>query len=449
MDTYSKYKDSGIKWIGKIPEHWKIEKVRHNFNLGRGLSITKSDLKDEGIPCLNYGEIHSKYGFKVDPSFNELKKVDEEYLISSITSLLDRGDFVFADTSEDIEGSGNFSFLDSDSKTFAGYHTVILRRKRNYNYKYIAYFFDSIGYRNQIRSEVYGIKVYSITQAILKDTYFVIPPSDSEQIAIANYLDEKTEEIDQLISDKKALVHLYKKEKTAVINQAITKGINNGVTMKDSEIEWLGVIPKHWQVKKLKYIINEKLKYGANESASESNIDHPRYIRITDFDKDGNLRDDTYKSLPPDKANDFLLRDGDILFARSGATVGKTFQFKKEKGESCFAGYLIKASPNTAEIESDFLYYFTQSGIYEEWKNSIFNQATIQNIGADKYSLLNVPFPPDKIEQKEIIKMIDFEINRINFKISSTENYLELLEEYRTALISNVVTGKIKVTDDI
>lgn len=449
MDTYSKYKDSGIKWIGKIPEHWKIEKVRHNFNFGRGLSITKSDLKDEGIPCLNYGEIHSKYGFKVDPSFNELKKVDEEYLISSITSLLDRGDFVFADTSEDIEGSGNFSFLDSDSKTFAGYHTVILRRKRNYNYKYIAYFFDSIGYRNQIRSEVYGIKVYSITQAILKDTYFVIPPSDSEQIAIANYLDEKTEEIDQLISDKKALVHLYKKEKTAVINQAITKGINNGVTMKDSEIEWLGVIPKHWQVKKLKYIINEKLKYGANESASESNIDHPRYIRITDFDKDGNLRDDTYKSLPPDKANDFLLRDGDILFARSGATVGKTFQFKKEKGESCFAGYLIKASPNTAEIESDFLYYFTQSGIYEEWKNSIFNQATIQNIGADKYSLLNVPFPPDKIEQKEIIKMIDFEINRINFKISSTENYLELLEEYRTALISNVVTGKIKVTDDI
>ncbi len=449
METYSKYKDSGIKWIGKIPEHWKIEKVRHNFNFGRGLSITKSDLKDEGIPCLNYGEIHSKYGFKVDPSFNELKKVDEEYLISSITSLLDRGDFVFADTSEDIEGSGNFSFLDSDSKTFAGYHTVILRRKRNYNYKYIAYFFDSIGYRNQIRSEVYGIKVYSITQAILKDTYFVIPPSNSEQIAIANYLDEKTEEIDQLISDKKALVHLYKKEKTAVINQAITKGINNGVKMKDSEIEWLGVIPKHWQVKKLKYIISEKLKYGANESASESNIDHPRYIRITDFDKDGNLRDDTYKSLPPDKANDFLLRDGDILFARSGATVGKTFQFKKEKGESCFAGYLIKASPNTAEIESDFLYYFTQSGIYEEWKNSIFNQATIQNIGADKYSLLNVPFPPDKNEQIEIIKMIDFEINRINFKISSTENYLELLEEYRTALISNVVTGKIKVTDDI
>lgn len=449
MNTYSKYKDSGIKWIGKIPEHWKIEKVRHNFNFGRGLSITKRDLKDEGIPCLNYGEIHSKYGFKVDPSVNELKKVDEEYLVSSIKSLLDRGDFVFADTSEDIEGSGNFSFLDSDSKTFAGYHTVILRRKRNYNYKYIAYFFDSIGYRNQIRSEVYGIKVFSITQAILKDTLFVIPPSDLEQIAIANYLDEKTEEIDQLISDKRALVHLYKKEKTAIINQAMTKGINNGVTMKDSEIEWLGVIPKHWQVKKLKYIISEKLKYGANESANESNIDHPRYIRITDFDKDGNLRDDTYKSLPPDKANDFLLSDGDILFARSGATVGKTFQFKKEKGESCFAGYLIKASPNTAEIESDFLYYFTQSGIYEEWKNSIFNQATIQNIGADKYSLLNIPFPPDKDEQIEIIKLIDFEINRINFKISSTENYLELLEEYRTALINNVVTGKIKVTDDI
>ena len=95
---------------------------------------------------------------------------------------------------------------------------------------------------------------------------------------------------------------------------------------KDSGIEWIGEIPEHWDVKRLAYVISDKLQYGANEVAIEENIEHPRYIRITDFGADGKLKKDTFKSLPPEKASDFILNDGDVLFARSGATVGKTFQ---------------------------------------------------------------------------------------------------------------------------
>ncbi len=217
--------------------------------------------------------------------------------------------------------------------------------------------------------------------------------------------------------------------------------------MKDSGILWLGEIPEHWKVKKLKYVIEGKLKYGANEAAIFEDPKEPRYIRITDFDAEGKLRRDTFKSLPYDLAKEYLLDEGDILFARSGATVGKTFQFKKYKGLACFAGYLIKASPFQQIIISDYLYYFTKSSLYERWKESIFSQATIQNIGADKYSELLIPIPPYS-EQQQIVSYLEKQISIIESKIEKTNKMIELLKEYKTSLISEVVTGKRKVTED-
>ena len=102
-------KDSGVEWIGKIPKHWEVKRFRYVFNLGKGLTITKENLRDEGVYCVNYGEIHSKFGFELDTKIHKLKHVDKEYLESDPRALIKNGDFVFADTSEDIEGSGNFT----------------------------------------------------------------------------------------------------------------------------------------------------------------------------------------------------------------------------------------------------------------------------------------------------------------------------------------------------
>lgn len=208
---------------------------------------------------------------------------------------------------------------------------------------------------------------------------------------------------------------------------------------KDSGIEWIGQIPAHWQIKRLKYLIKGKLEYGANEVAEMNDCALPRYIRITDFDESGNLREDTFKSLPHERAKDYMLADGDILFARSGATVGKTFQFRNYKGKACFAGYLIKASPNENEFISDFLYYFTKSNAYENWKSAIFNQATIQNIGADKYQILVVPLTAVK-EQEEIVSFLTLKTAQIDDLISKKERMIELLKEERTAIVNQAVT---------
>lgn len=208
---------------------------------------------------------------------------------------------------------------------------------------------------------------------------------------------------------------------------------------KDSGVEWIGDIPFDWEIKKLKYLIEGKLMYGANEAAEDDIPENPRYIRITDFADDGKLKDDTFKSLPYDIARNYLLKDGDVLFARSGATVGKTFQYRNYIGLACFAGYLIKASPRTSELDSDFLYYYTKSGIYENWKNIIFIQATIQNIGADKYSCLSIPVPPIT-NQKGIAAFLSHKTRQIDDLIAKKKRLIELLQEERTALINQAVT---------
>ena len=213
-------KDSGVEWIGQVPEHWEVKRFRNLFDFGKGLSITKENLQDEGIPCVNYGEIHSKYGFEVIPERDALKCVDSKYLVFK-NSMLNKGDFVFADTSEDIEGSGNFTYLNSSTRIFAGYHTVITRLKITAIHRYIAYYFDSLSFRNQIRNKVKGVKVFSITQSILKGT-FVLLPNLKEQQQIANYLDTQTAKIDQAIALKTAHIEKLKEYKSVLINNVVT-----------------------------------------------------------------------------------------------------------------------------------------------------------------------------------------------------------------------------------
>lgn len=208
-------------------------------------------------------------------------------------------------------------------------------------------------------------------------------------------------------------------------------------TYKDSGLEWLGMVPEHWRIVPLKYLLSEPLQYGANESADNCNPSEPRYIRITDITEDGKLRKSTYRTLPYQKAEGYMLKKGDILFARSGATVGKTFIFEEDY-DACFAGYLIKASCNEKLLPM-FLYYFTSSNSYENWKNSTFNQATIQNIGADKYCTLPIPTPSSE-EQEGIINFLSHNVAQIDALISEKEKMVEDLKAYRSSLITETVT---------
>jgi type I restriction enzyme S subunit len=303
--------------------------------------------------------------------------------------------------------------------------------------------FQSTTVLDQYSSRANGITRFGLTVNAIGEAIFPVPPIE-EQLLIIRYIKSETSRLDQLITNKQRLIELFQEKRQALITQAVTKGLDPTVPMKDSGVEWLREISKKWEIRKLKYVVKTKLQYGANESGNQDIPDGIRYIRITDFDSEGILRDNDTKYLEEEAATGYLLNYGDILFARSGATVGKTFQYKDDSEKACFAGYLIRATPNENICLSDFLYYFTLSKAYENWKNMIFSQATIQNIGADKYKNLLVPLPQIS-EQNRIVSFLHTETSTIFNLITKLTNQIELIDEYRQTLITNTVTGKIDV----
>lgn len=207
----------------------------------------------------------------------------------------------------------------------------------------------------------------------------------------------------------------------------------------DSGLEWLGEIPAHWGARRLKFIVVAPLKYGANEVADLDDPDLPRYVRITDIDESGGLRGETFRSLPTEVAQEYLLDEGDLLLARSGATVGKTFLYRRSWGQCAYAGYLIRARLDPKRGLPEFVRYFTASSNYWQWLASAFIQATIQNVSADRYASLSVPLPP-LAEQRVIAAFLDRETAKIDALAEKKEKLIELLHEERTAVITRAIT---------
>jgi len=427
-EMYSHYKESGIEWIGKIPEEWEISRIKKLFKKKK---IVEKKHAHTNILSLSYGKliVKNKEDNKglLPNNYDTYQSVDVDNII-----------FRFTDLQNDKK-SLRVGIAETSGIITSAY--LCIYGNQNINMKFAYYFFHNMDLLKEFYNMGNGIR-QSLDFNDLKNSIFILPNLD-EQKRIAEYLDKKCEQAENFILKQENYIELLKEQKKALINHAVTKGIDPDVELKESSIEWLGQIPMHWEVKKLKYLVKEKLKYGANESADLDDVNLPRYIRITDFGDNGKLKDETFKSLPLKIAKEYYLNEGDILFARSGATVGKTFQFKNFNGKACFAGYLIKVTPSK-KILSDYLYNFTKSYSYEEWKNSIFNKATIENIGADKYNMLDI-IVPSLEEQQKIVEYIEKKVGIIDLAISKAQEEIKLTREYLESLIYQAVTGQIRV----
>lgn len=438
MRKYKNYIKSEDVWIGEIPSHWSVRRIKTLGAFSKGKGIKKDETVSSGLACIRYGEIYTEYDKVV---YNPISFITNETAVNS--QLIKNGDILFAGSGETIEDIGKSVVYCGTQEAFAGGDIIILRPGPELNPFLASYLFNASFVQHQKSVSAKGEIIVHIYPKDIGEIRIPLPPV-KEQELIFDYLDLKCKKIDLLISSKLKLIQLLQEERSGIINHAVTKGINPKVKMKFCGIDWIGEIPEHWEVKKLKYLLKGSLQYGANESAESNDKSQPRYIRITDFNESGDLREDTFRSLPFDVAKEYLLENGDVLFARSGATVGKTFLFESNFGIACFAGYLIRARVDELNLTSKYLYLYTRSGAYEQWKNSIFNQATIQNIGADKYSLLQITVPPQD-EQILIVKHIEAETTKIDIAINLLYNELKLLNEYKISFINEVVTGKFCV----
>ncbi|MBB1280262.1 restriction endonuclease subunit S [Pseudoalteromonas sp. SR41-1] len=449
--AYPEYKDSNIDWLDSIPEHWTTSKLRYTFSFGKGLTITKENLRDTGIPCVNYGEVHSKYGFEVNPQKHPLKCVDEEYLKTSPYALLENGDIVFADTSEDIDGSGNFTQLVSDEQIFAGYHTIIARPFDRECSRFYAYLLDSKELRTQIRHAVKGVKVFSITQAILRGVNIWLPPL-KERTQIASFLDHETAKIDTLIEKQEQLIKLLKEKRQAVISHAVTKGLNPQAPMKDSGVEWLGEVPEHWEcATKIKYISSLKGRIGFQGLKADEYIDEGPYVvssahfnnHIIEWESCPHVSQERYEM---DK--NIQLSEGDILLMKDGAAMGKLAFVDYLPGKACLNSHLLLFRPLSLNKQylyiPEYLYYLFQTDFFQGFIKV--NGAGSTFLGISQQAIGNYQLViPDINEQLMIANHLKNVTAKIDDLVKMQRRAINFLQERRTALISAAVTGKIDV----
>jgi type I restriction enzyme, S subunit len=255
-----------------------------------------------------------------------------------------------------------------------------------------------------------------------------IPPL-AEQRDAAAALDRNFALVDQVVGNKQRQLELLREERQAWIDRALVSGLDPSAAG----------IPPHWQVTRLKFIRSGALQYGANEPAVSEDRVAPRYIRITDLNDDGTLRDDTFQSLPEALAAPYILQDGDILLARSGATVGKAVRYRAEWGRACFAGYLVRLRPDRRTILPDYLYYYTQSQAFRQqvWVSTV--QSTIANVNAERFGNFSIPLAPRE-EQQAIVEFLDGRTQKLDALLRVVERQLAKLREYRRALIVSAVT---------
>jgi type I restriction enzyme S subunit len=439
MKKYDKYKDSGIEWIGEIPEHWEVKRVASLGKFSKGGGVSKSELTVDGLPVILYGDIYTKYDTSVKNVHN---KIPVE--IAEKARQIEKNAILFTGSGETIEDIGKCVVYLNDEKAYAGGDVIILEQQKN-NSLFLSYVLNTPGVKYEKAKYGKGEIVVHIYSSQLREIKIPIPPPP-EQTAIATYLDRKTAEIDQLIDTKKRLIELYHEEKTAIINQAVTKGINPNVKMKDSGVEWLGEVPEHWEVKRVKQLVS-KVGSGVTPSggASVYQTSGIPLLRSQNIHFDG-LKLDDVAYISEDIHNDMSnskVKARDVLINITGASIGRTFYVEEWLGEANVNQHVCIIRPKK-QISSVYLYYLLRSNIGQEQIRQEQTGSGREGLTFEAIKRFVIPFVEIE-EQQSIVHHIEAECRRIDTKIERTQRLIELLAEYRTALISEVVTGKVKV----
>ncbi len=436
---YPKYKDSGVEWLGEVPEHWGSVAIKHVV----ATPVTDGPhetppFSDEGVPfvsaeAVSTGRIdfakirgfiseadHNRYCQKYKPQVGDI------YMVKSGAST---GTTAIVDDDREFSIWSPLAAIRCNSDSIP---TFVLNFLRSRNFQEAVALNWSFGTQQNI-----GMNV-------IENLHVTIPPLP-EQHAIAAFLDRETSKIDALVAEQRQLIELLKEKRQAVISHAVTKGLNPDVAMKDSGIEWLGMVPEHWEVKRLKYvspqitvgIVVEPSKFYVGEGVPalrSLNVDQGKV----------NLASLIYISEEGHELHcKSKLRAGDLVAVRSGQT-GTTAVIPKElDGCNCVDLIIIRKPIVGSEW---FLCWFLASDAALAQFSLGSGGAIQQHFNIGTASELEIPVPPED-EQYKVAEYVNCETRRIDTLTATSQRAIDLLQERRTALISAAVTGKIDVRD--
>lgn len=388
-----------------MKEEWAYKKLKDVAKYYNGLTYKPSDVKKDGILVLRSSNIQD-YQLSLYDQIRVSLNVDEKLKVH-------KGDLIMCSRNGSKSLIGKVALIPDEIKDLT-FGTFMMIFKSEYN-PFLYYFFLSDNFKKQIwKGEANMIN--QITRYMLDDVSLPVPPLPEQQ-RIVNYLDAQFAKIDQLKANAEKQLQAAK--------DLFQKALKELMTPK-----------KGWEEKKLGEMCSICGEYGLNESAT--NYNGIRYIRITDITDDGDLNDEKVSATNGNKKNQEKLEVGDILFARTGATVGKTLVYRKDFGECVFAGYLIRYRTNPDIILPKYLFYFTHSSDYYEWVKINQAAAAQPNISAQKYNGLVIAFPKDTKIQQQIADKLDALSAKVKALQSNYTETITLCNDIKQSLLRKI-----------
>ncbi|NJA07382.1 restriction endonuclease subunit S [Methylococcaceae bacterium WWC4] len=418
---YESYKDSGVEWLGEVPEHWELRRLKHNLRL----LTEKTDRRENPVALENIESWSGRF-------------IPTETTFEGEGVAFEGGDILFGKLRPYLakaylaEGSG---------EAVGDFH--VLRPTTTTQSRFSQYQILNREFIAIVDGSTFGAKMPRVSWDFLGNMVLSAPPVPEQQ-TIAAFLDRETAKIDALIAEQQRLIELLKEKRQAVISHAVTKGLNPNAPMKDSGIEWLGEVPAHWGLSKLKHAISKIIdNRGRTPEFGDEGIPMLEVKQITEGTR--YPTNSFEKFVKPQIVEQFerdKVLDGDVLLTTVGATAGKAVIV--DKNPDYFIAQNVIGLRSVTNVYNIFLYYTIISDYFFHSLFSINKSNTIDNLKVSVF-INNFCLVPPIEEQFEIAVFIDNELVKLDALTAEAKNGIELLKERRTALISAAVTGKIDV----
>lgn len=434
MIKYESYKESNIDWIGKIPNHWEVTKPKYKLN-----RVTRPpEIGDEVITCFRDGVVTLRKNRREDGFTVALKEHGYQQIRP--------GDLVV----HEMDGfAGAIGISDSKGKSTPVY--TVIEPDKNNDLRYVAYLLKEMSKSGKIESLARSIRerTTDFRWNMWSVCHFPFPPV-KEQVLISRYLDKKTKQIESLIKKIKKKIELLKEQKTSLINQYVTKGLDIHVERKDSGVDWIGDIPKHWNIIKFKYITS---LMTCGHAATPEYVDDGVVFLSAQNIKNGKLEITKFKKIKNDlhlllsKKN--KIKKGDLLQVRVGgaSTIGETCIVDIDIDFSIYVS-LSHIKLNEISDKKYIKFLCNSSKFREACSVEMKKGGGVANLNVSDLERYKIPKPPKK-EQEYIANTLEKEISKIEKVQKKLEMKINLLEEYRLSLISSVITGKMQITKDM
>lgn len=410
FSTTKNLKESGIPWVGKIPEHWEMRKIKYILDYKKGKNPKSfSDTPNENI-YLTMEFLRRKYKkiFYIEDTSDLIRVSEGDILL--LWDGANAGEFILAQDGYLASTMAVINF-NGVEKDYAKHFLVLIEK--------------------ELRSQTNGMGIPHVSGSLFENLFFALPPLE-EQKAIADFLDKKTRQIEEFITKKQKLITLLEEKKQTLINQCVTQGLDSPTSLKDSGVEWLGKIPTHWEMTKIKHFCE------INPQTNQEIPNHFTYIDLESVTKGVLWKKQVIsKEQAPSRAQR-ILQKKDILFQLVRPYQKNNYLFDEDGDYVASTGY---AQVRTREYAKFIYYAFLEDSLIQR----IALKCTGSNypaITSSDFGDLKIPLPPLE-EQKAIAEYLDTQIEKIDLAICKIKSQINLIKEYKTTLISEAVCGRV------